>query len=70
MNEEMELEASEYNIWTCAKCSHEFVDPEDYPEAEISNDLQLEIRLYWLSPTEVLCSDCAIKAGIPPLDKE
>jgi hypothetical protein len=55
--------------WVCAKCKITFTDPEDLPE-DTQVSTALEPRLYWLSITESVCSNCAAAAGIPPLDKE
>lgn len=64
-----EDEKPELRTWFCTKCNKEFVDPEDYPWAFLPRDLEREVRLYWLSITEPLCSSCAIAAGIPPIDE-
>lgn len=65
---------TDYDTWECTKCGSSFIDPEDYPhlttipEGE-ENVRGLEPRLYWLNITEPVCSDCAIKSGIPPIDE-
>lgn len=59
-----------FDIWTCTRCKREFVDQEDFPRAKVNDGYLLEVRLYWLSQTEPLCSDCAVQSGIPPIDKE
>lgn len=65
-----EDETPDYDSWHCAKCSEEFIDPEDFGYAHIAKDIARESRLYWLSPTEPLCYNCAAKAGIPPIDED
>lgn len=65
-----DLDNPEYDIWICAKCNKDFIDPEDYPDAEPGEGEQIEPRLYWLSPTEPVCHSCATKSGLPPIDKE
>lgn len=59
----------EYDTWECFKCHRQFYDPEDIATG-IANGKRFEAKLYWLGPTEPLCSDCAIEAHIPPVDKE
>lgn len=67
--EDFGLDVDNYNIWTCVKCDKEFVDPEDFPDVKIADDLTFERRLYWLNVNEPICSSCAIAAGIPPIDE-
>lgn len=62
-----EDEIPPYTLWKCAKCGDQYVDPDDVPY--ITPEPQ-QPRLYWLSTFEPLCEDCAVNAGIPPIDKD
>lgn len=60
-----------YATWSCTLCHKDFVDPDDYPDAHLADNERLEKHgIYWLSPVEVVCSSCAISAGIPSVDEE
>jgi hypothetical protein len=60
-------------LWECAKCKALHIDPEVPPYVKLMYDgvqtYTAEPMLYWLSFGEVICHDCATKAGIPPLDE-
>lgn len=63
-----------FDVWSCVTCKKDFVDPEDYPlvstEAAVADGAAgIEPRIYWLGMNEPVCSDCAAKAGIPPVDE-
>lgn len=60
------------DVWKCVKCKKEFIDPEDFPNGWIWEEdvIRLEVKMYWLGVNEVVCADCAIISGIPPIDKE
>jgi hypothetical protein len=55
-------------LWECARCHTKFVDPEEYSYTDVAGPF--ETRNHWLGPTEPICTDCAVKSGIPSIDEE
>jgi hypothetical protein len=57
--------------WECIRCKTKYIDPEEYRWADIANyNTRVEVKSHWLGPTEIICEECAVKAGIPDVDTD
>jgi hypothetical protein len=69
-------EVSLYASWKCTMCEHMYIDQDEHtdiigvPENMRPVYSGVEKQMYWLGPGQIICKDCAVTRGIPPIEEE